>query len=105
MDFGKDHYVKNTFDNTLNEEEFFFPKTSNLYIQELLLQNNTEALIDFLDILKLKVHSFLNYTKELNCRYYSNKLEIFLDGGRTIMMNIIFPIGNYYNKIISKKKV
>ena len=23
MDFGKDHYVKNTFNNTLNEKEYF----------------------------------------------------------------------------------
>ena len=24
MDFGNDHYVKDTFNNTLNEKEFFF---------------------------------------------------------------------------------
>ena len=24
MDFGKDHYVKDTFNNTLNEKDFFF---------------------------------------------------------------------------------
>jgi hypothetical protein len=51
------------------------------------------------------MNSFLNYKKELICRYYSNKFELFLDGGRTVMINIIFLIGNYYNKIIFMKKV
>ena len=35
MDFGKDHYVKDTFNNTLNEKEFFSNKNKNYYFKTI----------------------------------------------------------------------
>ena len=44
---------------------------------------------------------FLNNTKEL-CRYYFNNFDVFLDGGRTVMINIIFNITKLKLKYIFK---
>ena len=44
---------------------------------------------------------FLNYIKEL-CRYYFNNFDVFLDGGRTVMINIIFNITKLKLKYIFK---
>ena len=35
MDFGKDHYVKDTFNNTLNKKEFFSNKNKNYYFKTI----------------------------------------------------------------------
>ena len=31
--------------------------------------------------------------------YDKSHIEVFLDGGRAVMTNIVFPLGAYYNKI------
>ena len=44
---------------------------------------------------------FLNYRKEL-CRHYFNNFDVFLDGGRAVMINIIFNITKLKLKYILK---
>ena len=55
MDFGKDHYVKDTFNNTLNEKEFFF-----IIKIRIIISKKYRSFNYFLDILKLMMNSFLN---------------------------------------------
>jgi sucrose-6-phosphate hydrolase SacC (GH32 family) len=45
--------------------------------------------------------ALLKSKKKHNVQIFYDKshIEVFLDGGRAVMTNVVFPNGNYYNKL------